>query len=105
MASQSAVVLLGLRVGQCQDTEIRAEPRAEKAEAEIRVWAQTYPHGSEETHTFSSSALHHRVYWVCLKKKQPNKKPNRNRKLKRCIGCPMACSTCLSKHNYLGHSS
>lgn len=45
MASQSAVVLLGLRVGQCQDTKIRAEPRAGKAEAEIRVWAQTYPHG------------------------------------------------------------
>lgn len=45
MGPQSAVVLLGLRVGQCQDTEIRAEPRAGKAEAEIRVWTQTYPHG------------------------------------------------------------
>lgn len=45
VAPQSAVMLLGLRVGQCQDTEIRAETRAEKAEAAIRVWAQTYLHG------------------------------------------------------------
>lgn len=83
----------------------RESKRRDKGSGHKTLISGAAPFGvqEKETQAFSSSTLQQYVYWVCLKKKITKIE---KRKPKRCMDCPIACSTCLPEvrnQNYFGH--